>query len=290
MDSSKFCVIILNWNCAEDTIRCANLTSSMGWPVVVVDNGSDDPKEILSLQSLNGSEVFLNSENRGFAGGMNRGMREAVRSGFLYAFLLNPDTYPTAEVLEVMANAMVEGTGAVGIAQAAIDPLSQTRRYQSSAFLDRAKPSPVSELDLFGNSPVSVDVVTGACLLVDLRAAEMINYMDEDFFHYKEEFDFVFRLKRRGFDVRYCPNPVLLHRTGGSLSTVSAQARYYHYRNELLFAKKRFGLVELLRLPGLFKQAITEVISTPSSSVRRAIFRGLRHGIIGRTGRILVSS
>lgn len=282
-------VLIVNWNCSPDTISTAARLAEWGFFVVVVDNGSDISGEVASLERAlpRSCALVKRSSNGGFGAGMNDGMREALKRNLEFAILLNPDVDAQLDVFRSMLLVVDDDVDVVGIAQATELSAGESARYQSAALLDRAKVLPLPAADS-RRGVHEVDVVSGACMLVRLSSASAVNFIDESFFHYKEEFDFVYRIKQLGRKVVYVDEFVLLHRNGSSLSTVSAQARYYHFRNEILFVRKNFGLLELIRTPAIFKGALFEVFKRRRMKLTASILLGVGHGLLGRSGRYKV--
>ncbi|MDQ0731127.1 glycosyltransferase family 2 protein [Arthrobacter sp. B1I2] len=288
MDSQvSTCIIILNWNSAGDVIQCLGHIDSREWDILIVDNASSDSEEAESIKlTFPAVHLLKNSTNLGYAGGMNSGMRWAKENGYSSALLLNPDTKPTLELIRSMINASKEAS-VVGTAQVSPDGAGVMVPYVSAATLRGDKPISY-EWSTETNELVEVDIVTGAAILVDLSEAARINYMDEQFFHYKEEYDFAFRMRKAGNRIVFVSEYPLVHERGGSLPLHSAQAVYYNYRNELLFLRKHFGIFGFARGPGIFRDAVRHGFNSPRLAV--PIVLGLFHGLRGVTGPVTLRS
>lgn len=277
MSDIRLCIIILNWNSLEDTLRAINSLKGCAWPITVVDNASDNPLESEIIQQSNPSLTVLeSSRNLGYAGGMNIGLKWTVANGFSHAVLLNPDTLPSINVIESMVK-LSPGSAVVGTAQVT-DDLSS---YVSAAHLRGRKPMAFTCETHCGKGH-DVDIVSGAAILLELDAAKQIDYFDEDFFHYKEEYDYCYRIGLLGRKLKYSCGVALIHRRGGSLPGSSPTAMYYSYRNELLFLRKHFGKLGWLSGLGLFRNALLSL--SGSSEVSFAVLKGLMHGLRGISG------
>ena len=277
LENRNLCILILNWNSHDDAIRAAKLLSGSPWDVCIVDNGSEDSSAVTSLRD--GSRrlhVLETGQNLGYAGGMNFGMRWARGEGFSHVLLLNPDTTPSVDVIEGMLRAS-EGCAVVGTAQVTEDHTP----YLSAATLRGKKVVPFQCPTSCGRGH-DVDIVSGAGIMVELDVAHSLGYIDEQFFHYKEEFDFCYRVSSAGHRVRYHCGTPLIHRRGGSLSGSSPSASYYSYRNEMLFLQKHYGPFVVFSCLGLYKNAVLSMTQHPHNA--KAIFRGIAHGIRGVTG------
>jgi GT2 family glycosyltransferase len=79
-------------------------------------------------------------------------------------------------------------------------------------------------------------------MLLDSAVFAEIGMMDERYFVYYDDSDFVWRMSRHGLRIRYAPNAVVLHKvstsTGGELSPFSL---YYTNRNRLYFIRKNLS-------------------------------------------------
>lgn len=277
MSGKRLCIVVLNWNSIDDALRAIDLLISSPWQICLVDNGSYNTAEPrIVRERFPGVHTLETGSNLGYAGGMNVGMRWALSYGFTHCLLLNPDTTPTVRVVQDMLN-LVDNCAVVGTAQVT----ENHEPYISAAMLRGKKVAPF-QCSLSCGLGHEVDIVSGAGIMVDLALAETVGYMDERFFHYKEEFDFCYRISQRGLKLRFnCAEP-LIHRRGGSLAGSSPSAMYYSYRNELLFRKKHFGPLAWLSSLGLFRNAVLASLKSPHNI--HAIVRGLVHGARGVTG------
>lgn len=266
-------VVIVNWNCLGDVIRCVQSLRDV--PVIVVDNASDDQQEASRAVTAQGAQFIANERNLGFGGGMNVGMKYARDHGFTHALMLNPDTYPDANMVRVLLEELGDAA-VIGVEQHYRSPDGHDLGAYPSAALMRG-PRPIV-LTIPPESTQTADIVTGAAILVELGWAERVGFIDTDYFHYKEEFDFVFRIGRLGGQVLYTSRVVLMHRAGGSLPTTSPRAEYYRARNEVLFVRKAFGLASLLRIPGFWLDCFRRGKQSPAHrvAIRDGLLAGLR--------------
>ena len=279
--------LLVNWNSSKDVLRTVAAIADE-YPdvrVVVVDNGSE-LSDWESLSVLRGTGVMLERRtvNGGYAAGVNEGLRRARALGSSWAWLINPDALPYPGCLDALLAATA---GAV-----ALSP----RQLSSSAPLDEAATQYTSAAHRVGARWVhegcagcavgrhEVDVVTGTGLLVDVAAAHQAGYLDESFFHYKEEFEFTERLAQFGA-VRYVCGARLWHERGGSLSTSSPTAEYYTVRNELLYLSKQLERPWRLRAR-TWRWSLRSLASTIKTDpdARRARLLGVAHGLLGRSG------
>src|ERR1700712_3893388 len=102
--------VVVNWNGWADTLACVRSLSTQSWQplqVIVVDNGSTDDS-VARIESFiadsHGSAVQMSllqsSTNVGYSSGANLGIREALKRGAEFVWLLNNDTECPPDTLE----------------------------------------------------------------------------------------------------------------------------------------------------------------------------------------------
>ena len=112
-------VIVLNWNRPDDTIECVEsllVQTYSNITIWVVDNGSTDDSVERIRSHFPEVELVRSETNRGFAGGNNLGIREALAAGADYVWMLNNDTVVAPEAIEKLVDLAEteEQVGAVG--------------------------------------------------------------------------------------------------------------------------------------------------------------------------------
>ncbi len=89
------CIVVLNWNGAEDTLACLESLAGVMSPscrVLVVDNGSTDGSPEKIRAAFPDIELLLLPVNIGYAGGNNAGFRRVLELQAEYVIFLNNDT------------------------------------------------------------------------------------------------------------------------------------------------------------------------------------------------------
>ncbi|MCU0291583.1 MAG: glycosyltransferase [Thermoanaerobaculaceae bacterium] len=218
-------VIVVHNHAPTLAATLAGLASQTLTPsrVVVVDNASsDDSRCVLATSRLAGLDVVAWDTNRGFAAGVNEGLR---RGRAPWVLSLNPDcrlapdflaTLVTAaahhERLGVACGLLLRGEGGDLTATDVVDSAGMVASAAGRHF-DRAAGLPRrSELD----EPAWVFGATGAAALLRRAALDDVAYaggevFDEGFFAYREDADLAWRLQRRGWSCLYWPAAVGWH-------------------------------------------------------------------------------
>jgi len=222
--------------------------------VIVVDNGSTDGT--VDLVTARGDCKVVRSANVGFAGGVNRGVREGESAEAI--LVLNPDVWLGENAIPPLLKALHEPN--VGI----VAP--QVRSPQGGLeFSLRREPSLLNAAGLSRTGwpavsehlsdpedyarPRVVDWALGAVLLISRSCYDLLGGWDESFFLYSEETDFCLRARDLGLLTRYEPESVAVHIGGASGRSGKTHAmqminrvRLYRRRHTALAAWCYYGL------------------------------------------------
>jgi GT2 family glycosyltransferase len=101
------------------------------------------------------------------------------------------------------------------------------------------------------DQPLEVDAVSGACMLVRLRAIEKVGLLDEAYFMYGEDLDWAYRIKARGWRVRYEPAARAVHVKRGSWGRRDPRVLWEFYRAMALFYRRHYAPHQSRLLRGL---------------------------------------
>ena len=210
--------VVLNWNGAEDTIRCLDALGHSSYPfltVVVVDNGSTNDS-VARIRAAHPEIRLLEARrNLGFAGGNNLGIRYALARQADYLWLLNNDTDPDSNALTALVEKARtdQRIGAVASVCYYADDPSTVQAWAGARinlWIGYGKISTVPRPDRWFHS------VYGASMLVSANALRDAGLLDEGFFHYWEESEFSLRLLKRGWRLAAAPESRVLHKVAGS--------------------------------------------------------------------------
>jgi GT2 family glycosyltransferase len=267
-------VVIVNWNTRDMVLRLLRSLSSpvAGSPragdppleLIVVDNGSTDGSVEAIAAELPEVHVVDQRDNRGFAGGVNPGVKLATQPLVL---LLNSDAQTTrasiAEAAEYMAR-----HPEVGVLGPQI--LNPDRSPQTSAWREPAlRWVALSALGLSKlrwmnferyqervfAAPEAVECVCGCAMMIRRDLFDRLHGLDEDFFMYFEETDFCVRTRRLGYQVHHAPIGSFTHEDGGTSRRVRLRTYLDFRRSQILFHLKHGGRGEALAARGLLALA-----------------------------------
>jgi GT2 family glycosyltransferase len=229
-------VIVVTWNARDHIDACLSAVLGAGGAgvdleLLVVDNGSTDGTPEHVEAAYPSAQVVRSGRNGGMAAGNNLGMQRAAGRAFL---LLNSDAFLHAGALRILVDRLdgeLDGTVAAvapalrnvdGSVQRSVRGFPTSWRYATEFFYLRRLAQSSRMLNAFYGGgldttmPRTIDWATGACLLVPRSAVDDVGLMDEAYFMYGEEVDWMARMRTVGRRVAWEPRAVATHVGGGS--------------------------------------------------------------------------
>ena len=196
-------------------------------------------------------------QNLGFSGGYNRGLEYANIWGADYFLLVNNDCLIKDADLITKLVETVQSDSKIGLVSPKIyfapgfefhkdryhkEELGKVIWYGGGEFdwdnigsihrgideVDKGQYDKVQESDIF----------SGACVLIKREVLERLEGLDEKYFLYFEDSDFVKRARNSGFKVYYNGTVAVYHKVSRSTGIGSTVTDYYHTRNKLIFGMK----------------------------------------------------
>ena len=242
----RLAAVVLNFGTPDDTflaVRSLLLSSHAPDDLIVVDNDTSDDCRT-ALDPFGQRVRFIASgSNRGFSGGMNLGIREALARGAERVLLVNSDVILPHDALKTL-NAELDRhrragiAGPVVVARHAPDSVA-TMGMDYSKTTGRMRHRSVGHR-FTGTSTGAdtVDGVSGCLMLVKREVFAAIGLLDEDYFFGFEDLDFCLRARASGFATIVARNSAVLHEGGKSIGAGSPRRFYFGARNQLLMARR----------------------------------------------------
>ena len=244
-------IIIVNWNSKAYVREClASLFTHhphADIEVIVVDGASFDGCDEMLAQEFPSVTYIQSPENVGFARANNLGVRHATGD---HLFFLNPDTLFTERCIDLLSLRLEQlpGAGAVGCKLLNTDRSLQTSCVQSfptlanqildSEALRRLLPRSslwgVAAFHSDNKTPVAVEAISGAAILMKKSVFQAINGFSEYYFMYGEDIDLCYKTKQAGYEVYYIPETSIVHHGGGSTRTTVSNFANVTMRESIL--------------------------------------------------------
>ena len=275
------CIILLNWNDAQNTINCIrsilkNVMESKC--VVIVDNNSDDNSihEILLYLKEDNERfneykrneideawqtnnvlsdnvdfiVIYNDKNGGFAYGNNSGIMYAlIAEKCSYIWLLNTDTEIEKSTLSEMLitiNAH-DSNGFCGSVLMDYNDRKILQCYGGATFypfLGKGKLLYKGyKLENIPQKRKTPSYIMGASLLIKKNCAADIGFLNESYFMFGEENEWQYKAKKRNYKIVVSPNSIVYHKGSVSLSGRSVRYHYLINYSSIKFIRENHGLL-----------------------------------------------
>jgi len=225
-----------------------------------VDNGSSDDTATALPREFPQIQLLRSEKNLGFARAVNLA---AGKAGGEFLLLLNSDARLTADALR-LALEWLRANPECAVAGAQLLNADGSRQNSIANFptlatellnkslLRRLWPKKFPGKEQTFPTPVEVETVVGAFMLIRRSVWDALGGLDERFFFFFEETDFCLQVRRKKLRVMHLPQVRVWHGQGQTAKQVSAAARieYWRSRNRY-FAKNSGPATRLMLLAGL---------------------------------------
>jgi GT2 family glycosyltransferase/glycosyltransferase involved in cell wall biosynthesis len=280
-------VVIVNYNSTEHLLRCLKslfeTSDKVRLQVFVQDNASRDRVDQVT-EWFPHVKLTKNAANLGFARAINNALGESTSR---YVLILNPDTIVHDRFFEsalqymnhhpdvgILGPRILETDGAVqGSARAF--PNLLTALFGRTSMLSRAFPNnPITRENILtarsdGVTPMEVDWVSGACMLVRRQAIQDVGFLDARFFMYWEDADWCRRMWQNKWKVVYFPCVSIMHYVGVSSEKNPLRSIVEFHRSIYYLFKKYADKPHSLLRPFIFWGLIYRLAFVLASQIFR---------------------
>jgi GT2 family glycosyltransferase len=239
----KVFVVVPNWNGIDMLPKCLKSLEeqTVTAEIIVVDNGSSDGSVELAKKEFPQVNLLENKKNLGFAGGVNRGIENAIKHGADYVALFNNDAFAEKGWLEKLLELMKENANA-GIVTCKFmrddkQHFDSTGDFYSVWGLPYPRGRNKKDLGQFDEAE-EVLGASGGASLYRTKMLKEIGLFDERFFAYYEDVDISFRARLAGWKIYYEPKAIAYHSVGATSSKLGSFTRYHSIKNFLLLYTK----------------------------------------------------
>lgn len=218
-------------------------------PLTVVDNSSVPATR--DVAQRHGARYVDAGGNRGFAGGVNLGLRALAETGLADrdVLLLNPDARIGPGAVRTMHRALHDGARVAAVGATQTEPESGARVRVWWPF-----PSPWGAwIEAVGLGALNRrrDFAIGSALLLNAQALHQLGGLDERFFLYAEETDWQYRARRHGWSIQVA-DVEATHEGAGTGGDPSVREGHFFASGEL-YIRKHYGAVgwQVFRAAGI---------------------------------------
>ena len=237
--AAQVAVVIPHLDRLEETAECGrSLAKQTHLPaaVFVVDNASQTHAESDLAAACPHAEILRLAENRGFAGGVNAGIRLALKRPEIgFVWVLNNDTVCAPAALEKLL-AAAGGDPQIGLIGC---PLLEGAAGPTRRIVPPGKklmgPWAIPVLPRNGKTP---DYLSGACLLIRRELLEDVGLFDDGFFFFFEDADLSRRAMEKGWRLAVAPDARVEHRGSATIRELGEMQSCCYRAGHVRFLRK----------------------------------------------------
>ena len=247
---ARVSLILVTWNSARFLPRCLDGIAQQTFgdiEVIVVDNGSSDDSVAIVRERFPNATIIRNAANEGFSRAVNQGIARATGE---FVQLVNPDAFLEPEYVAKLVEALEEdeaygsATGKLLRAEGVGVDSKGIRMTRTGRHLDIEEGE---EREVFG--------VSGAAAMYRMAFIRDVTlsdgqFLDEDFFSYREDADVAWRGRLFGWRALFVPEAIGHHVrnvTPEKRRALPASINMHSVKNRFLLRLKNEGLYLALR-------------------------------------------
>lgn len=214
-----------------------------------LDNSLEVARDLMNKVNFK-SFIIPQEENWGVAKGNNIGIQRALEDGCDYVLLSNNDVIIEIDCIERLFHGLLSMNASLAVPKIYYYGTDKILWCAGGYFRISHCDNPhrgkrIKDLGQY-DKKCYTDYSPTCFMLIEKGVFERVGYMDENFFVYYDDADFVWRsLRIHKEKLAYIPTSVLWHKesysTGGSLSAFYIR---YYYRNRVFFARKHYTILQ----------------------------------------------
>lgn len=274
-DRESVSIVVVNYNAGALLYECIQFALRQAQQVIVIDNASTD-SSLSALTSNHPAEDRLRiinlNRNIGFAAGCNMGLAVSTQP---YILFLNPDCIVASDSLHRMIQVMEsdpqvgmvggylinpDGTEQGGGRRAIPTPWRAFVRAFGLYRLAKFRPQLFFDFHLdkqpLPQTPVEVEAISGALMLVRREAIDDVGTWDEGYFLHCEDLDWCMRFRQKNWKIVFVPDAPVTHFKGACSQARPFFVAWHKHRGMLRFYRKFFRQ----QYPGIVMGLITVAV------------------------------
>lgn len=203
--------------------------------VIVVDNASSPQSLAVHKKFKNEKRlVWLPQEiNYGFAGGVNIGLRYAMKDGASYIALCNNDMVVDKNWTQELQKPFTDNSIGIAVSKQLDETgkhIDSTGEIYSTWGLSGSRGRGEEEKGQYDQN-LELFAAPGGASAYRTEMLRQIGLFDNDFFAYYEDIDISFRAQLYGWGIRYAPKATVRHKIGATSSRKKGFTTYQTFKN-----------------------------------------------------------
>lgn len=243
-----------------------------------------------SFQTLSNAPLILidSGSNLGFAGGNNAGVKFAqLNDDYSAIWFLNNDTVIEKDTLTELAAYSAKyrdsgkKIGMIGSKLLYYDRPDTIQGcggiyYRSLAYSRHIGTGSIDN-GQYDQDDLKMDYIIGASMFVPREFIDDVGLMNEEYFIYFEETDWIVRGRRKNWETGYAWRSKVYHKEGAAIGankqkrTKSGIAVYYFFRNAIIFTRRYYPLFLLTVIPRIMAILFIRILKRDRDNLRAMI-------------------
>lgn len=249
MVNSDICAVVATYNRKDLVLQCIRAVlnqNKANCDVIIIDNGSiDGTDRVIANEFAIDRVKYINvGKNLGSAGSQARGIKEAVKSGYKYIWLMDDDVIPNENALSELVKADYELAGNWGILSSVAywtdGSICEANRQKKSFFTFMSRGD-------YNKRFVKAFMVSAASMFIKTSAVKELGLPISEYFFYTDDYEFSSRIGKR-YPLYVVPASKVTHAMKVNIKANivnDSQDRLYRYkylyRNDV-HCYRQFGL------------------------------------------------
>jgi len=297
INTSNIFAVVVTYNRRHLLEVCIAALQSQTCPldrILVIDNASTDDTQVWMEDKITHRDnlvYFRMRENQGGAGGFSEGLRQSIKQGAEWIWMMDDDAEPKPNAMEELLAVAPTPENVYGsLAINGVDTAWATTLLDEDGFVANR----VAEVPAFGR----VQSLPFLGFMIHRDLVQRIGLPDAGYFIAADDVEYCLRAQQVGARIFIAGKSHIIHpKSERYLAKLPVRSliclslppwkRYYDTRNRLLIAKKYYGLRLLTQtIPGSFVRLLAALIYEPSKGAQLwAFVAGFIDGLLGLKGR-----
>jgi GT2 family glycosyltransferase len=259
MAAPSVAIVVLNWNTApylERFLPSLLAASYVNKKVYVIDNHSDDNSRELLKRCFPDVKLLSMDANRGFAAGYNFGLSQIDADYFL---IVNSDLEVDQQFIEPLVE-MLEKQPQTAVCQPKLLALDDKSKFEyagaAGGWIDKLGfpftrgriLTSIEDDHQQYDAPVPVFWASGACMCIRASVFRQTGGFYDFYYMHQEDIDLCWRIRNMGYEIYSCPQSVVYHIGGGTLSWENHLKTFLTFRNNYIMLSRNLQVLQAVPL------------------------------------------
>lgn len=263
--------------------------------ILVLDNGSSSVniKKLLPELRVANIQIIQLDDNYGIGYAQNLGIEWSKDKGATHLLLMDQDSRPADNMVRELLETLINLPNA-----AAVGPVYASEHQNEASVFTRVEGVRRIKVSCDADHPlVQTDALIASGCLIPMSVIDAVGNMRSDLFIDYVDTEWGLRARTMGYASYAVWSAKMSHQLGSraiefmgrNMIVHSPLRRYYQYRNAILLYKMKhipfnWKLIDASRL--FLRAGVYALLNQPRALNVKMMFKGLWHGMLGKTGKM----